>query len=354
MKRISILFKYLILLVLCLSSLLSIGQINTPVIKSLNELKGNKSSVNKYWLEMGTNTFGQPIQIPVVLIQGKVKGPTIGLFAAIHGNELNGIPIIHRLMDSIDVKRLKGRIIVIPGLNAISIPMDKRKFIDGTDLNRIFPGKEHGNRSQQYVYKIAKRILPSLDILIDMHTASFGRANSFYVRADLSKDTLSMLAKLQRPDIILDSKGLPSAGAVSKSLRTMRAEATLQGIHAITVEYGNPQVFQKDLTIKGLKGIMNTLNWLKMYENNNHKPLKDEAVYCTKSYWIYTDEGGFLEINVELNQRLNKGDEIATLRDAFGTVIKKYFAPEKGIVIGKSTNPENMNGGRIIHLGVLK
>ena len=45
-------------------------------------------------------------------------------------------------------------------------------------------------------------------------------------------------------------------------------------------------------------------------------------------------------------------------RDAVGLSIYsdtyEYYAPEKGIVIGKTSNPINMSGGRIIHLGIIE
>ena len=181
----------------------SAAQNDLPVLTNLNEIDNSITGINNYWLEMGTNTYGYPLLIPVVVVQGATKGPVLGLTAAIHGNELNGIPIIHKLIDSIDAKNLKGRIIAIPGLNAVSIQMDERRFIDDEDLNRNFPGKANGNRSEQYVEKIKERILPFFNLHIDMHTASFGRINSMYARVDVANDTLEMLAKLQKPDIIL-------------------------------------------------------------------------------------------------------------------------------------------------------
>ena len=348
------LLNYILFIILIVFSVKSIGQNEIKIINNLSDLANSQPGIHNFWLEMGSNTYGYPMLVPIIVIQGQTNGPTLGLTAAIHGNELNGIPIIHKLVDEINVAELKGRIIAIPGLNHVSIQMDERRFIDEEDLNRNFPGKESGNRSQQYAYKIKEKILPFFDVLIDMHTASFGRVNSMYARADISNDTLKTLAVLQKPDIILNSKGKPSVGSVSASSYTMREAATLKSIPSITVEYGNPQVFQNDLIERGFKGILNTLGWFNMYENNEQKELKDDAVYCKKSYWIYMEEGGFLDVIVEINQKLKKGVKIEVVKNAFGEIIKEYFAPEDGIVIGKSTNPANMSGGRILHLGILE
>ena len=345
------LFNYFFVILFVLASLLINGQESIPVIKNLGELDSNKLGISNYWLEMGTNTYNLPMLVPIIVFQGNSSGPTLGLTAAIHGNELNGIGIIHQLVESINTKVLNGRIIAIPGINTISIQLDERVFIDEEDLNRNFPGKRNGNRSSQYVYKINERVLPFFDIQIDFHTASFGRENTMYSRADLTNDTLRILAKLQQPDIILNSK---EASVGSASSRTMRTESTLKGIPTITVEYGNPQVFQDDIIQRGFKGVMNTLSWLNMYGNIELQKLEDKATYCKKSYWIYMEEGGFLEVTVALNQKLVKGENIATVRNAFGEIIKEYVAPENGIVIGKSSNPANMSGGRIIHLGIIE
>jgi uncharacterized protein len=352
MKFISSSLFSLILMVMFQSNVL--GQQKTiSELNNLSELSSTPSGVHHFWLNMGTNTFGQPILVPIIVVQGKAVGPTLGITAAIHGNELNGIPIIHGLTAALDPDRLKGRVIAIPGLNTISVELNQRKFIDDEDVNRSFPGKSNGSESEQYAHKIKERILPVFDVHLDLHTASFGRVNTLYARADSSNDTILKLAELQQPDIILHSKGKPSFGTSSSATETLRAEASALGIPSITVEYGNPQVFQTDFISRGVKGVLNTLVWLKMYDGEIRSE-QVKPVYCKKSYWIYTDKGGFLEVPVNLNQHLKKGETIGVLKNAFGEVIDTYIAPEDGIVIGKSTNPANMSGGRIIHIGVLE
>ncbi len=341
----------------CLSLFLVIqisifGQTTPQLIDEIQLENIKPESLKNYWLRIIDNGMSQPVTIPIIIARGANPGPVLGMTAALHGNELNGIAIIHQVMGEIDLKSLQGTVIAIPGLNAISIPLHQRRYIDEEDLNRNFPGKENGNRSQQYVWQIGQKILSKVDYLVDMHTASFGRENTFYVRADLSDSTMSKMAMLQNADIILNNKGVPSANEQISATRTMRAEAVLKGIPTITIEYGNPQVFQPEMISRGKAGIQNIMSWLDM----NQKPIitNQSAVICKKSYWIYVDSGGYLELKAELNQRVKKNELIAVLRNPFGELIKEYFCPEDGIVIGKSSNPVNMNGGRIIHLGILQ
>lgn len=329
------------------------AQSDIQVIQNLSLENVPEGKISKYNLHLINNGLGQPVYVPILIAKGMEDGPTLGMVAAIHGNELNGIPVIQNVFKNIDPIKLRGTVIGIPGLNVVSIDRDRRRFVDHEDLNRKFPGKKNGNRSQQYVYQITQKILPHFDYLVDMHTASFGRSNSLYVRADFRNDTIAQMAHLQDCDIILKSKGVPSTGDAVPKLRTFRAEAMLQGIPTITIEFGNPQVYQPEMIERGIKGMQNLMSWLKITE----QPIQtfpQKPFLCKKSYWIYIQEGGLLEIPVELTQSIKKGDLIGIVKNPFGDVLKRYYAPEDGIVIGRSTNPVNMNGGRIIHLGILE
>ncbi|MCB0644657.1 MAG: succinylglutamate desuccinylase/aspartoacylase family protein, partial [Phaeodactylibacter sp.] len=186
MKRISLLLCWVILLQ---SPLLAQQYVESLDLESLAP-----NRIHKLWLKMIDNGLSQPVYIPVLIAKGRQLHPVVGLTAAIHGNELNGIPIIQQLFEGLDPASLNGTILAVPGLNAISLPLHERRFVDEEDLNRLFPGKEDGNRSQQYAWQIKEKLLPHIDYLVDMHTASFGRVNTLYVRADLDDFKISQMA----------------------------------------------------------------------------------------------------------------------------------------------------------------
>jgi predicted deacylase len=320
---------------------------NTTDIKTIkNFVKEDtpKGTIRYYWLEIITDTFSNPIYIPVMVARGNSDGPTLGLTAAVHGNELNGIPVIQRLFNEINPQELSGTIVGVPVVNLPSFNRKKRRFVDGVDLNHIMPGRENGNVSQIYAYRIFNRIIVQFDYLLDLHTASAGRINSYYIRADMSQPEVKKMAKLQNADIIVNNP--PSDG-------TLRGAAEAAGIHAITLEVGNPNTFQRRMIRSGVEGIHNVLSHLEMIEDEIIPPNK-ETLICQSSYWIYTDDGGLLNVHVNLLDILEKDMQIATLKNIFGKKIKSYFSPENGIVIGKSISPVNQSGGRILHLGIMK
>ena len=321
-----------------------------PVVDSLGLSSLESGKIHKVWLKLGENGFTTPIKVPVLIAKGKEDGKVFGLTAAIHGNELNGIPIIHNLIESLDVSQLNGTIVAIPGLNPLAIANMQREYVDLQDLNRLFPGKEKGNRSQQMAFQIGKKIIPLFDFHIDLHTASFGRVNSLYGRGDMQNDTLASMLRILQPDIIVSNKGKASFGEATA--QTLRAYAISKGVHSITMEYGNPQVFQQEMIARGTEGILKVLAWLEFMEGEVNIP--EVKNVCSKSYWIFTKNGGYLKVLVDLKQKLEKGDPIAILTDSFGHIIQEYKAPEAGIVVGKSTNPVSISGSRIIHLGILE
>lgn len=312
-------------------------------ISTLELDKLETGKLHKLWLDIITDPFGGPLSIPLLVGRGSKPGPVLGLTAAVHGNELNGIPVIQRLFKEIQDDVVSGTIIGVPVVNVPSFMRKRRRFIDGMDLNHIMPGKASGTVSQVYAYRFIEQLVSKFDYLIDLHTASMGRINSYYIRADMEDELTAELARLQNAQIIVHNP--PSDG-------TLRGATEALGIPAITLEVGNPNTFQRGMIRSGITGLHNAMVHLKMIEGVVDMPA-DNAVYCKSSYWLYTKSGGLLTVFPQVAEMVKKGDRIATQQDIFGDKILDYFAPEDGIVIGKSVSPVNQTGGRILHLGII-
>jgi predicted deacylase len=61
-------------------------------------------------------------------------------FSGIHGDEINGVEIVRQLITKKINKPKRGTIICIPVINMFGFLNKSRKFPDGRDLNRVFPG----------------------------------------------------------------------------------------------------------------------------------------------------------------------------------------------------------------------
>ena len=259
-----------------------------------------------------------------------------------HGDELNGISTIFKLIDQIDPKKLSGTLVLVPISNVPGYLMNERVFSDGVDLNRMMPGKPDGNSSDLYAYYFTSKIISKFNYLLDLHTASHGRVNSLYIRADIENEQTRTLAYLQNPQIIVKKFDVDG---------TLRSWANSNGIPAITIEIGNPNSFQHSLIDETLDGITNTMMYLEMIEGEV-QDLVTDAYVCDHSYWIYSSKGGIVDVYPKLADEVKCGDVIAKVYDVFGHVKEEIKANKSGVVIGKNIRPNCESGTRVLHLGV--
>ncbi|KAI9502942.1 hypothetical protein BX070DRAFT_259668 [Coemansia spiralis] len=298
----------------------------TSDIPTVTELDLNMFPVGKIsrvWVALAEDGFGLPIRVPAIL---------------------NGIPLIHRLFNEISPETLHGTVIAVPVLNTPGFLLSQRGYSDGTDLNRKMPGKLNGSSPQVYTYNIIHRIVCHFEYLIDLHTASSGRINSLYVRADMLNPKAARMARLQNPQIIVHN---------SNPGGSLRGAAVERGISAITVEIGDPSRFHKRYIKNALIGVSNILSHLCMIPNEEAVP-EYEPVLCTRSFWIFAKSGGILNVIPDIATWVRAGDLIATVHSVFGDLIEEYFAPQDGVIVGKHIDPVCQTGTRILHLGVVE
>ena len=298
--------------------------------------------VTRLLVEIAHDGLSRPVHVPVLAARGARPGPVFGLTAVVHGNELNGIPVIQRLFEMLDPTMLRGTVAAVVVVNVPGYLNHERSFLGGWDLNHAFPGDDSGHAAAVYAHRLLDRVASRFDLLADLHTASFGRVNSLYVRADMTDAEAARMAYLMRPEIIVHNP---------PSDHTLRGAAAELGIPAITLEIGNPQRFQREPVKRSLTGLRSVLAHHRMIRRRAVAP-GPAPVLCERSYWLYTDHGGLLDVFPGLTDRVETGDEIARLNNPFGDVIATYRAPEAGIVVGRSTNPVGQTGARILHLGV--
>ena len=300
-------------------------------------------SITRLMVHLVDDGLGQPISVPMLVARGGREGPTIGLTCALHGNELNGIPVVHRLFERLDLRALRGTVAAVLVAYVPGFHRQQRYYMDGADLNHLLPGRPNGDVARVYVHRLFVRIVSHFDLLVDMHTASTGRVNSLYIRADMTEPATAQMAYLQRPQIIVHNP--PHDG-------TLRGAASDLGIPAITLEIGNPQRFQADMIKRSLIGLRSVLAAAGMVSRKKVAP-GPPPIVCQQSYWTYTDVGGLLVIHPGLVDLVERGERYARLTNIYGDVVNEYEAPEDGVVIGKNVDPVAPTGARLLHLGIV-
>jgi predicted deacylase len=122
------------------------------------------------WIDVATLASGLPLRVAVHELRGASDGPTVGITAAIHGDELAPVEAVRRLLDRIDINELRGRLIVVPVVNPLAFQSQTRHTPqDMQNLNRVFPGDRDGWLTEQLATRIVAEVLPGLDALLDLH-----------------------------------------------------------------------------------------------------------------------------------------------------------------------------------------
>lgn len=284
---------------------------------------------------------GVPVSTPVLAVNGALPGPTLCLTAAVHGDELNGIEMVRRVMHDIDPDKLSGAVIGVPIVNVQGFRRGSRYLPDRRDLNRYFPGNPSGSAAARIAHALFTDVIAHCDALVDLHTGSFERANLPQIRADLRNPDVVTLTLGFGSMVVLHSE--PTAG-------TLRHAATMAGIPAVTVEAGGPSQLEPIEVKHGVKGIETLLTTLGMVKKIRLWG-EPEPVYY-RSSWVRADNGGILLADVSLGSTVRKGDRLGTITDPMSNAQTEVRSPYSGRIIGMARNQVVMPGFAAFHVGI--
>lgn len=284
---------------------------------------------------------GVPISTPVLVVNGKLAGPTLCLTAAVHGDELNGIEMVRRVMHDLNPDKLSGAVIGVPIVNLQGFRRGSRYLPDRRDLNRFFPGNPNGSAASRIAYSFFTEVIQHCSALIDLHTGSFERANLPQLRADLRNPDVVTLTHGFGATVILHSQ--PAKG-------TLRYAATSAGIPTVTLEAGGPSELELTEVKHGVKGIETLLNTLGMVKKIRLWG-EDEPVYY-RSTWVRANRGGILLADVTLGSTVRQGDLLGTITDPMNNANTKLYSPHSGRIIGMARNQVVMPGFAVFHVGI--
>ena len=278
---------------------------------------------------------------PVLVVHGMESGPTLCLTAAIHGDEINGIEIVRRILYNINPENLSGAIVGVPIVNLQGFQRGSRYLPDRRDLNRYFPGSPNGSSASRIAYSFFHEIIEHCQVLIDLHTGSFDRTNLPQLRADLTRENVVELTKGFGATVVLHSKG---------ALGTLRRAAVQHGIPAITVEVGGPMRLEEEAVRHAVKSIRTLLNHLGMVKKNSIWG-DPEPVYYSAT-WVRADVGGILQSKVELGERVRPDTVLGTVTNPITNVSVELRSPFDGRILGMALDQVVMPGYAAYHVGI--
>ena len=116
-----------------------------------------------------------PVTLPVHVVHGREGGQTMFVSAAVHGDELNGVEIIRRVLRFVDPASLRGTLLCVPIVNAYGFIGRSRYLPDRRDLNRSFPGSPSGSLAARLANILLVEVIHRSHFGVDLHTAAVHR-----------------------------------------------------------------------------------------------------------------------------------------------------------------------------------
>jgi predicted deacylase len=268
--------------------------------------------------------------MPVRVLRARRPGPSLFVSAALHGDEINGVEIIRRLLALPLLKRLRGTLLAVPVVNIYGFISHSRYLPDRRDLNRAFPGSERGSMTARLANLFLEEIVCNATHGIDLHTGAIHRSNLPQVRAQLTDEEIRQLANAFGTPVILDSN--PVAG----SLRQTVAE---RGIPLLVYEGGEALRFDEMAIRAGVSGVISVMRALKMLPAGRQRKPSVTPVLVDNSSWVRAPQSGIMRTTKKLGARADKDEVIALISDPFGEQEWPVFARFSGIIIGRTQLP---------------
>lgn len=283
---------------------------------------------------------GAELKIPVHVVHGSEPGPRLFLCAALHGDEINGVEVIRRVLRLEAIEALSGLLIAVPVVNVFGFVQQSRYLPDRRDLNRSFPGSHKGSLAGRVARTFLEEVVRGSDLGIDLHTGSHDRCNLPQVRIVPGDPLLERMAEAFGAPVVLPGKA-PRG--------TLRGAAARKGTPLLVYEAGQALRFEEAAIEPGVRGVvavMRRLGMLPEEESGGTTP----PVTATASRWIRAPIGGVFRVGVELGARVRRGERVGTISDPLGSEEMEVMAPATGLIIGRLERPLVYRGEALLHL----
>lgn len=213
------------------------------------------------WIEVCTLASGAPLRVPLYEVEGAPGGPTLGVSALIHGDEVTGPEIVRRVLDAVDPGALRGRLRLIPVANPLAFQALTRGTplaVEIGNLNRVFPGDAALDLTARLAAVLEREFLDGLTHLVDLHAGGTFPIVDYTISL---RDLDAALAFGQR--VIRQVEGY--AG-------TMGALAASRGIASVVAELGGGYVLDGEYVAMGVRGVLNVMRHLGMVDGRPERP----------------------------------------------------------------------------------
>lgn len=282
--------------------------------------------------------------MPVVVAHGIRPGPTVWVSGAVHGDELNGVEIVRRLLVRVRPHDLAGTVLAVPIVNVFGVTTSSRYLPDRRDLNRSFPGSPRGSLASQLAHLFFDNVAARCSLGLDFHTGSNGRSNLPQVRCDVDDPETRRLAETFAPSLILhaDIRG-----------GSLRAAACKRGIRVLLYEGGEAFQFDEVAIQRGVDGALRVLQEMKMIAEAPEAPSPAVSI-SRSSKWMRAGRSGFCRARVKLGDVVSSGQCVAVISDSTGARELVVRSRVGGMVIGILRTALVHRGDALVHVAEIE
>lgn len=309
-----------------------------PEYISINDQKVGLGETQQILLNIARLPTYTPIELSVNVFRGKEDGPVLLLTGGLHGDEINGVEIIRRLIAKELVMPEKGSVIAIPLVNIYGFIQKQRDLPDGKDINRSFPGSKSGSLARLVANTLMKSIFPCIDYGIDFHTGGDSRSNYPQVRCSFKSNKNKELGNAFSAPVTLDSS------LIDKSFRKA---AHNKGKEILVFETGEAHRFDRFGIQEGIGGTLRLMKHLGMRED---APEPNDTDIYQKSTWVRARYAGLFQQKMELGDEVNKRQVLGHISDPFGREWFKVVSPQSGRIIALNNAPVVHKGDALLHI----
>ena len=291
-----------------------------------------------------------PVNIPVHVLHGHAPGPTMFVSAAIHGDELNGVEIIRRILRTLAPGSVKGTLLCVPVVNAFGFIGRSRYLPDRRDLNRAFPGSPNGSLASRLAHLLLTEVVKRCQVGIDLHTAAVHRTNLPQIRCDTKLSPRSRdLAMAFGAEIVLES---------SERSGSLRKAARENGIDVLVYEGGEGLRFNEFAIKAGVDGIARVMLRLGMLENpedagdgtDHGAAMTRVPLIANAAKWVRAPEGGVLRTHKRIGDAVSEGETLGVISNPYEDADTPVRAPRRGVIVGATTLPIVNMGDALFHI----
>lgn len=316
---------------------MDIAEENKTIVINSDEIPpGNNRLVR---LEIARLPTGTLIDIPIHVFNAKKAGPTLLLQAGLHGDEINGVETLRRLLQDKSLKIKRGAVIVVPILNVFGFIHFSRDLPDGKDVNRSFPGSPKGSLASRIAYHYTSTLLPQVDLAIDLHTGGGQRSNYPQTRYTKDDEISQQLAATFAPPYYFASRLI--AGSFRKTMFKLKKPT-------IVYEAGESMRFDEQAIEIALKGIKNVLAQLEMWDVGK---TPEKAIHFENTKWIRASKAGMFVPQVRNGSAIKKGQILGMITDTYANKIKSVKSSFDGYVFCVNHQAVVNQGDALFHIG---